>query len=249
MPQAERLPLSPFPTTQWSMVCRAGMSDSVRRRVLAALITAYLPALRSFLLARHRLPPDRADDMLQGFVADKVLAQDLVRRADRQRGQFRTFLMAALERFVIDQSRRARAAKRSPEAGQQSSLDSAAAELDSAAAPAAADQFDAAWARQVLELSVARVREDCEAGQRPDLWAAFDGRVLGPTLRGEEPVPLAALVERLGLTPERASNLLVTSKRMFARHLRAVVEEYADGEDVDDEIRFLRSVLSGIQGG
>ena len=222
------------------MVCRAGMSDSVRRRVLAALLKAYLPALRAFLMARHRLPADRADDLLQGFVADRVLAQDLVRRADRERGQFRTFLMAALDRFVVDQVRYERAAKRWP--GDLASLDAESA-LDKAA-PAAPDVFDAAWARQVLDLTVGRVWEECDAGGRPDVWAVFDARVLGPTLRGDAPVPLEALVGRFGFTPERASNLLVTGKRMFARHLRAVVEEYADGAEVDEEIRFLQAVLA-----
>jgi hypothetical protein len=74
----------------------------------------------------------------------------------------------------------------------------------------------------------------------------FEARVLEPMLRERAPVPLGELVRRFGVTAERASNLLATAKRMFARNLRRVVGEYADGDDdIEDEIRCLRAILSG----
>jgi DNA-directed RNA polymerase specialized sigma24 family protein len=233
--------LGPFPTTHWSIVGRAGMGDSARRRALAALLTQYLPALRLYLLAGHRVPADRADDLLQGFLADKVVAQDLVRRADRERGRFRSFLIAALDRFVIDQVRHDKAARRSP--GAAVSLDqNPVPDPPAARAP---DVFDRAWARQVLELATGRTRQECGAAGRDDVWAVFDARVLGPTLHGRAPVPLGELVARFGFTPEQASNLLVTGKRMFARNLRGVVGEYAEEADVEEEVRLLRRVIAG----
>jgi hypothetical protein len=64
-------------------------------------------------------------------------------------------------------------------------------------------------------------------------------------LRQGEPVPLAELVRRFGVSADQASNLLATAKRMFARNLRQVVGEYAEGdEDVEDEIRTLRGILA-----
>src|SRR6185369_8584195 len=98
---------SPFPNTAWSMVARAAhVRSSVRRRTLEALIRQYQPALRSYLMARRRVGPHEADDLLQGFLAGKVLEQQILRRADRTRGKFRTFLMTALERFSISEYRR-----------------------------------------------------------------------------------------------------------------------------------------------
>ena len=52
-----------FPMTQWSLVAQAGQED--RREALGRLLEQYLPALRAHLVYGKRLPPDRADDLLQ----------------------------------------------------------------------------------------------------------------------------------------------------------------------------------------
>ena len=216
------------------------MSDAVRRRALSVLLESYLPALNSYLRVKHRLRESEADDVLQAFVADKILERDLFSGANRQRGRFRCYLLCALDRFVVDQVRHKNAAKRSP--GHIRSLD-ADSGLDKAA-PDAPDAFDAAWARQVLELTIARMQGECGKSGRNDVWQVFDERVVRPSLTGEPPGGLEHLVNKTCLSPQSVSNLLVTGKRIFARTLRAVVLEYAEEAEVDDEIRWLRSRLA-----
>ena len=227
------------------MVARAGhVRSSVRRRTLEALLKQYLPALQSYLMARRRVGRHEADDLLQGFLASKVLEQQILRRADRTRGKFRTFLMTALERYAISEWRKESAASRTPSGGPASPLGELAE--DQLPAPEAADLFDVEWAKQAVEVAVGRMRRECRSGGRQDLWGVFEARVLGPALRGEEPVPYERLVPELGLgTAERAANLLASAKRMFARNLREVAAEYADDEaDAEEEVRRLRSVLA-----
>jgi len=237
-------PLTPFPTTHWTVVARAGAGTAERLRVLGRLLERYLPAMRSYLVATFRFDPHRADDVLQGFLADKILDDDIIRRADQARGRFRGFLVGALHRYTLMQLRRDRAAKRSPAGGHLGSLDAAGRPPDPAAPPGA-DVFDAAWARRVLQLALDRTRAECDAGGRADVWAVFEARVLRPTLHDQPAVPLAELVAQLGVTATAASNLLVTGKRMFARHLRAVVAGYAvDEQDAQDEIRWLHRTLA-----
>lgn len=224
------------------MVGRAGATDSQRRRVLGKLLERYIPAMRSYLVGHFRFDHDRASDLLQSFLADKILEEDIVRQADRTRGKFRNFLVRALNRFTIDKLREETAAMRSPAAG-LASLD-AAATADHAAA-AVPDTFDLAWGRRVLELALDRMRQECQAGGRADLWVVFEARVLQPTLHDAEAMPLNQLVEHLGATPAQVSNLLATSKRMFARNLREVVVAYAvDEQDAEEEIRWLKKILS-----
>ena len=242
---------SPFPNTSWSMVARAGhVRTSVRRRTLEALVRQYLPALRAYLMARRRIGPQDADDLLQGFLASKVLEQQILRQADRTRGKFRTFLMTALERFAISEYRKASAARRSPGAAGVGSIDG----VDDAGhppAPGAADLFDVEWAKQAVEVAVSRMRQECEAGGRADVWGVFKARVLDPTLADVEPVPYERLVPQLTLaSAEQASNLLATGKRMFTRNLREVAAEYADDEaDAEEEVRRLRRILSQARAG
>jgi hypothetical protein len=240
---------SPFPNTAWSMVARAAhVRSSVRRRTLEALVRQYQPALRSYLMARRRVGPHEADDLLQGFLASKVLEQQILRRADRTRGKFRTYLMTALERYAIGEYRKDSAAKRSP--GTRPGPLDALPDVDHPVARDQADLFDLEWAKQAVEVAVGRMRRECDAGGRGDLWGVFKARVLDPALRGEEPMPYERLIPELKLeSPEKAANLLATAKRMLARNLREVAGEYAeDDADAEDEVRRLRAVLAASGG-
>ena len=72
---------------------------------MAELIQAYSPALRDYLTQVRRVNADHADDLLQSFLADKILEDDLIRRAEQGRGRFRSFLVSSLDRFVADRHR------------------------------------------------------------------------------------------------------------------------------------------------
>jgi DNA-directed RNA polymerase specialized sigma24 family protein len=232
-----------FPTTQWSVVEQAGVSDEAGGAALERLLPRYLAPLRTHLMRHKRLEPQQAEDLLQGFLVERVLERNLIGGALREKGRFRTFLLVALDRFVSNQLRDARSLKRSP--GQElAPLDTAAAETSPAPTPSGV--FESAWARQVLSNAAERMRDECKASTRDDIWQIFDGRILSPTLEGAEPIPYEQLVARFGLGDVgAASNLLVTAKRMFARSLREVVGEYMskDGQ-VEEEIAELRAILA-----
>ena len=185
---------------------------------MAILLRHYLPALLSHLVIRQRIDTHRANDLLQGFLTAKVLEQRLILKADQDRGRFRTFLLTALDRYVIDEIRHARAAKR---AGDQPDLD--VDELIEMPAPVDGPDrtFDIAWARQVLADAEQRMRMECRRTNRGDLWGVFEGRVLRPAMDGTEPVEYETLIKEYGFrSPVEASNVMISSKRMFARFSR-----------------------------
>lgn len=258
-----------FPATHWSLVARAGDADTqVRREALVELLRDYLPALRSFLQVTRRVPPGEVDDLLQGFLADKVIEEGLMPRADPSKGRFRTFLLAALNHYLINQTVHDNRQKRRHPSGPDVSLDSggsdphdtfagaacgAAVDPQSLPDPHAVDPaalFDAAWARQVVRQAVERTEAECRRSGRPDVWSVLEARVLRPRLEGAEPVPCHQLVGRFGIaSPEAVSNLLTTAKRMFARNLRAVIGGYEpDPAAVEAEIADLRAILARGRG-
>src|SRR5947208_800763 len=103
-----------FPVTAWSLVARAASATPEERSAaLEALLRRYLPALRVRLVVDKRIENHKAEDLLQEFVTHKILEQDLIALADRAKGRFRTFVLTALDRYLIDQSRFELAAKRS----------------------------------------------------------------------------------------------------------------------------------------
>jgi RNA polymerase sigma-70 factor (ECF subfamily) len=225
------------------MVERAGQPDGPHNRdALSALVVRYTPALKTYLVRSMGLDVDHAEDVLQQFILTKLVEQEVIRSAEQARGRFRSFLVATLERFALNLLRYDRAKVRRPEKllALEEGIDKASGVSDPAVL------FDLAWAREVLAQAVVEMQEQCSAAARPDLWAVFEGRVLGPTLHMAAPVSYAELIRTCGFaSPAQASNALVTATRTFKRALRAVISRYIpDDRDVDEELADLQKILS-----
>ncbi|HSZ58871.1 MAG TPA: hypothetical protein VK797_24745 [Tepidisphaeraceae bacterium] len=231
-----------FPTTQWTGVERAGQQNTLGRVALGELLTRYLAPLRAHLVLHKRIPPEWAEDLLQSFVSDRVLEQELIASAVREKGRFRTFLLLALDRFVSNALRDGKRQCRSP--GQIAPIEHANVAVDPDPTPS--DAFEIAWAREVLVQASQRMRNECVDCGRADLWQIFEARVLMPTLQGVEPVSNEQLAIQFSLSSAHgASNLMITGKRMFARSLRGVVGEYIEDDRlIDQEIADLRAILA-----
>lgn len=243
-------PLANFPTTQWSQVFRARKCDESQKRLLLDhLLRQYLPALRAHLTVEKGLSTDHAEDVLQGFVADKILDKDLLCQADHTKGKFRTFLLRALNNYLISLFRRAAANKRAPNRAEPLDPQLQPDLVKNTKEPAQA--FDLAWARRVLSLALDDMKEYCRATDRRDVWGVFDARVLRPVLEQETTIGYEQLVQKFGFrSPRQASNVLVTAKRIFRRHLRQVVSEYTEtDEEVEEELRDLRRILENSDAG
>lgn len=234
-----------FPATMWSLVDRAGDDADVprQRAALGQLLERYIPPMRTHLMSRWHLGADDADDLLQSFLADRVIERNILSRADRARGKFRTFLLTALDNSVRNALAGRMAKKRHPAQG----LGVLQAGMDCPAPQNGVDHaFDLAWARQVLSQAVQRMSDQCGQNARDDMWGVFQGRVLQPLLDGTLPQSYETLVRRYSFaSPAQASNVLINAKRLFERCLRAVVSEYAAGEQaVEQELTDLREILS-----
>jgi RNA polymerase sigma-70 factor (ECF subfamily) len=232
-------------TTHWSLVCRAGQTDDeARRAALDELLTGYLKPLKAHLVLKRRLSPHMADDVLQEFVARKILHRDLLSSASPIKGRFRTLLLTALDRFVIDQHRAA-ALRPAELAGNAESDDDESSMLEPEASTDP-DVFEVAWARTVLVRALGQMQSQCKLSGRSDVWGVFYHRMLAPLLpRGEE-LDYNELVCKFNLkSAEQASNVLMTAKRQFARVLAALVSEsLSDDEDMNEELSALRNALA-----
>lgn len=228
----------PFPETHWSLVRRAGFGEGeVRREALTTLLSRYEPALLSYLRDARGIDEDNAHDLLQQFIADKVLEYQLLQHAERSRGRFRTLLLTSLNNFMID---RQRSNRRQP----KPSVDETKLSVAHALTPPAI--FDASWARSLIRAVVDNMKDECLKGGRADIWAVFDKRVLRELFDGLAPIPYEALAKDLEIgSPTQAANLLVTGKRMYARLLHAAIAEYELNEAaVREEIAELSKSLA-----
>lgn len=239
-----------FPTTHWSLIGQAGdrANDQDHRAALGELLKRYLPTLRAHLVIKKRIDVHEADDLLQGFLANNVLERNLVGAAQASRGRFRSLLATALDNYVSNERQRRGAKKRRAEraAGMSEPQERQLADE----AESAEEAMYTLWGRQVLAEAVQRMRAECEVLGQSSRWRVFEIRVLQPILEGAPPLDYDEVVRSCGFaSPAQASNALITAKRMFARTLREVVAEYAvDHDEVEEELRDLRRVLSSTKG-
>jgi RNA polymerase sigma-70 factor (ECF subfamily) len=233
-----------FPSTHWSTLGEAADRDTAGREALNRVLRRYLPALKAHLQYVFGMEEDRAEDLLQGFVTERILEKDLIARAERGRGRFRNLVLKSLKNYVYTVYRREKAKKRYPEVGFAVSSSEREDPLDRVAS--SSEAFEVAWAREVVAEAVRRLRERCEEAGRPRLWGVFEGRVLKPLLGTSNAVPYSELVARHRFeSPLQASNALVTAKRLYAQILGEVIGEYVQGRDgVAREIDELRELLS-----
>lgn len=231
--------ISRFPATQWSLVGRAGgVDEPLRQRALEELLRVYVPALRSFLVEARGLSGDLAEEMLQQFIADKIMAAKLLQKADQGRGKFRSFVVKSLNNFVNSKLKSLQ-----KEQARTVALDEAEACLT--VSSTAICRFEEEWVRQLVMDALGMMEADCEQRGRADLWGIFKRRVVVPLLTEVEPASYESVVEELGIdSPRQAINLLASAKRVFMRHLRAAVGRYVDGDEgIDREIADLRAIV------
>lgn len=237
--------LAALPQTRWTVVARAGDRDGKTwSDALEAITLIYRPVLVRHLIFRLRISPDRAEDLVQTFLLEKLIDQNVLSQASPQKGRFRSFLLKVFSNFVIGQLREQRALKRRPSSPDAERLDDLP-DLPSGEV-SLPDSFDALWARQVLARTVERVREECQSKDRQILLGVLEARILGPIFNDLPLMPYEELVAKFRLrSPSEASNLLITAKRMFARVLRETVREtVADEREVEPEIQELKRILA-----
>lgn len=236
-----------FPQTHWTLIRSAARKQADQgRAALDRLLRIYRPVLLWYLTVQRRMLAADAEDLLQGFVLDKVLESSLLQRAEPAQGRFRSLLLTALDNYRLSRHRFDGAQRRAPAGGMSDDLE--AAENVAAEGEDPAVGLDAVWARRVIDQAVEQMRQECAAGGRADLWAVFDERLLRPARNGGEPPSYEELAPRLRLgSPTQAANLLITAKRMLRRHVEQVVCEYAaDPRDAEAEVRDLLAAAGGL---
>ena len=209
---------------------------------MGQLLETYRPAIRAYLLRRKRVRLQDVDDVIQGFFVSQVIERDLVARAEKERGKFRTFLLTALDHYFVSEIRKQTAKKRSP----GSTLDVTVVDPTDTG-PRGDQGFEVEWARAIVKQAVDRMAKACQISKQDDVWGVFEARLYRPIYAGQPPTPYAELVRRFQLkSPAHASNMLVTAKRIFTRNLRSVIGEYAihDDDEIDQEIADLMQILT-----
>jgi RNA polymerase sigma-70 factor (ECF subfamily) len=230
-----------FQTTHWSLVLTAAdHSGAQARSALSALCEAYWHPVYAFIRRTVRSEDD-ARDLTQAFFT-RVIERRYLRAASPERGRFRSFLLTAVRHFLADERDHRRALKRgggvphvaigpAPMAGEP------AADPQSDETPE--QIYERQWALAALDAAVGRLRADYDRSGRR---AVFE--LLRPAIDGDARVDYGDLARSLGRREGAVRVAVHRLRRHVGASLRAAIAEtVADAGDVDDELRFLMSVL------
>jgi RNA polymerase sigma-70 factor (ECF subfamily) len=233
-----------FQTTQWTVVLRARKTESAdcAREALSRFCEAYWPPLYSFLRHRGYSSAD-AQDLVQGFFAH-LLEEDTLSRADEKKGRLRTFLLASLQNFLVNEYNRAQALKR----GGGYQIVSIEEHLPEAEAAMLATShlsdtgcYDFAWASGIVARAWQNLQNAFVAEGKAEWLEELRPFVTGGSATPPNQEETAA---RLGVPIATLRTWLSRLRQRYREWLRMeVATTVSDPEDVDRELKYLCQIL------
>jgi len=216
-----------FLTTHWSLIKDAGSDEGGRDYALIGLLMAQYWKPVYCYVRRKGYDNEEAKDLTQGFFHEVVLGHDLIQTAEPSKGRFRSLLLMALNRYLINVHNSATARKRIPKEKLVSlDFDESSHLPEPVAASSPEDSFNYAWVSTLLERVLEEVEAKCHEDGLSAHWHIFHDRVLQPVLERSDPPALQNLCDQYGIAEAgKASNMIVTVKRRFQDTLRRRLRE------------------------
>jgi len=224
-----------FPETNWTMMAAATMNgNSQEQEALNTLCRQYWRPVASAISAKGA-PSDRIDDLTQEFFL-QMMKLGLFKRADRDKGRFRTYMLGSLRFFLADDVKFQKTQKRGGHL-ERSQLqdDSASIEVDEA-------QFDRAWAESLFKKVMVGVQKDMEFQRGSEVWAMLQKFLPG----FGNPPSYTELAAVMGVKEAGAKSEVFRLRQKFRSELRAQVALTVSApHEIDEELAHLRSALAG----
>jgi DNA-directed RNA polymerase specialized sigma24 family protein len=220
--------------TRWTLIVRAQGAGAETRAALGELIGHY-EKLVVWLIRRHGHPPDVSAEELKQEFLEGVLRRNDIAKLDRGRGSFRGWLNLAVQRFLLNEWDKWRAAK----AGRKDSAPLVAEEVDT---PVPADDgFTREFAKIVILRTLERLRREVRNERRFDALVRF---LPGPQMDLTELAPIA---RELSMTQTALAKQICLWRDRFRQLLRESIGDSLDVDSaataapaIDDELRDLR---------
>jgi RNA polymerase sigma factor (sigma-70 family) len=234
-----------FEETAWSVVLAAGAETDARAQAaLAELCRIYWRPIYAYVRRKGYAVHD-AQDLTQSFF-QHLLEDETLRRASRDKGRFRSFLLGALKLCLADEHARQHALKRGGGV-QFISLDELIAEelhyqpRTSDLSPA--ESLDARWAGVLLERALAKLRAEFAAEGKSETFES-----LSPFLAGEKPdVSYQDVTQQIGISLGSVKTQIHRLRQRFATVVRSeIMQTVAAPHEVENELRQLRDVFTRL---
>jgi RNA polymerase sigma-70 factor (ECF subfamily) len=222
-----------FLTTHWSLIENVDSGDSEKNRaLLGLLLSKYWKPVYCYL-RRKGYDNDQAKDLTQQFFYEAVFGRGLIQKADESKGRFRSFMLIALNRFLINIKHKETAQKRIPKEKLVPLDIFDSLELpQSVSTSVPEDSFNYAWVSSLLEDVLEEVETKCHADGKSIHWQVFCDRILQPIIDETDPPSLQEICRKYGIKDSaNVSNMIVTVKRRFQAALKKQLRDSVVSED------------------
>lgn len=232
-----------FTTTHWSVVLNAGRRASpLASDALEQLCRRYWFPLYVYVRRQGFRPPE-AQDLTQGFFL-QLIEKEFLRDIDPSKGRFRSFLLAALKHYILNQRKHAARLKRGGDLVMVP-FDPDEAEARFRAEPAtestAERAFDRRWATTVMELGLRRLQEEYREAGKDQLFQALKKFISAEAAAGE----YAELGRRIGMTKNTVGVAVHRLRQRYGELIRAeIANTVAQPVEVEEEMRYLLGLLT-----
>ena len=229
-----------FVSTQWGLLLAADRGED-RQSAWEDLYRTYCYPVYAFIRRRGH-PRSAAQDLTHDFFVH-LIEKGTLSRADPNRGRFRTFLLGALEYFLVDDARRSGRSKRGGGCHIVFLDDPDAAESEyQLAAPAGATPerlFETRWVAALLGAVFLRLREEMTAAGKTRLFDALKDFIVG-----DEELSYQRAADSLGISLPALKSSIHRLRGRYGILLREeVARTVADSSSVEEELRHLRAAL------
>ena len=232
-----------FPSTQWSLVVRAGGKRDVAHDALAELCAHYWYPVYA-LFRRRSSTVQEAEDLTQGFFTH-LLDGELVAAADPGVGRFRAYLAGCCKNYMLDRHRR-RSAKKRGGSGRRVPFDFVEAERRYGREPSHVDDperlFVRNWAFALIEQAEKAIRHNYAETGRANL---FDR--LRPAIAGDPTADrYRTIAAEFGLSENAVKKTVQQMRQRYSSELRRrIAQTMVRPDEVEDEIRELFAAVRG----
>jgi len=244
-----------FATTAWTEVLAArGVSGAKSARALEELCRKYWKPAYAYLRHKGRSREEAADLVQDYFAA--ALEKGFFDGAERERGRFRTYVLATLNRFLASHRPAARRARTLPleMVPPEELAESARLARDIQGAASAEELYCREWARALVNAALLRLEAESRGTRRERYVQVFLAQVesAGAGAGADRPggsgtlATYAELGARFGLSESDVTNYLHRGRRLYDQALRRELRNSVGSDrEAEEELSDLRRYLGG----
>lgn len=228
-----------FPDTKWTILAEATLhGDQAAMNSLSAICLKYKSPVDKIIRLKG-VPAERVEDVRQDFFIE-LMTGSFFKKASKDHGKFRTFLLKALQDFLVDDIRKISAQKRG------GNLERVDIDENMESSSTQIMEFDAVWAETIFDNAMQSIREEVCKKRGGKAWLTLEHFL---TFSENKP-DYNALAEVLEIGVGGAKAEVSRMRKKFREELRAEVSKTVDSpHEIDEELRYLKETMMHLWGG